>query len=117
MENLLHAIQDNLTVPLGKFLIIDLIPTTNAFNGALLARRPTHYRQYTLIGIILLGSIAGIASGVVRGEWFVGTALLTTTVYIVLYYVGRTIWPASLLSVGIGFTFRTLALWGAWEEP
>jgi hypothetical protein len=37
----------------GNFLIIDLIAaTTNAFNGALLARQPDHYRRYTVIGIL-----------------------------------------------------------------
>ena len=35
--------------------IIDLIAaSTNAFVGALLARRPDHFRGYTRIGIVLL---------------------------------------------------------------
>ena len=67
MDELLRAIVANLTIPLGDFVIIDLIAaTTNAFNGALLARRPTHYRHYTLIGIVLLASISGVSGGVVR---------------------------------------------------
>ena len=37
------------------FTIIDLIAaTTNALSGALLARRPSHYRHYTVISIVLL---------------------------------------------------------------
>ena len=33
---------------LGSFTIIDLIAaTTNAFNGAILARQPSHYRNFT----------------------------------------------------------------------
>jgi uncharacterized membrane protein YeiH len=207
VENLFRAIIDNLTFPIGDFAILNLIAaTTNAFNGALLARRPTHYRHYTLVGIVLLAATAGIAVGVsrdiillevpaallnpwylvlsglaavlalaiefrsgqqlreglfqfmtalslpwfaaiganaaleaqlpimgalaigviggtagryvvdltsdvtpkqfIRGEWFVGTALLTSAVYVVLYYVGWSIWPATLLAVGIGFALH-----------
>jgi uncharacterized membrane protein YeiH len=218
LENLLRAIVDSLTFPVGDFAVLNLIAaTTNAFNGALLARRPTHYRHYTLVGILLLAATAGIAGGVsrdvillkipaaltnpwylilsglaaalalsiefrsgqrfregmfqfmtalslpwfaaiganaaleaqlpimsalaigaiggtagryvvdltsdvtpkqfVKGEWFVGTAVLTSAVYVVLYYAGWSIWPATLLAVGIGFAFRLVALLRAWEEP
>jgi uncharacterized membrane protein YeiH len=218
MDNLLRAIVNNLTFPLGDFVIIDLIAaTTNAFNGALLTRRPTHFRHFTLMGIVLLASLAGISGGVsrdvilnkipgaltnpwylilcvvaallalrinytggqrfreglfqfmtafslpwfatigadaaleaqlpimgalaigvvgatagrylvdltcgvppkqfVRGEWFVGTALLSSSAYIVFHYLGLTIWPATLLAAGIGFAFRLTALLRGWEEP
>jgi uncharacterized membrane protein YeiH len=83
---LLHAIADNLAFPLGDFAIINLIAaTTNAFNGALLARRPTHYRHYTLVGIVLLASIAGIAGGVSR-DVILNTvpAALTNPWYLIL---------------------------------
>jgi uncharacterized membrane protein YeiH len=40
--------------------------TTNAFNGALLARRPDHYRHFTVMGIIILGYAGGIGGGIVR---------------------------------------------------
>jgi uncharacterized membrane protein YeiH len=47
--------------------IIDLIAaTTNAFNGALLARRPDHYRHFTVAGIIILALFGGIGGGVLR---------------------------------------------------
>jgi uncharacterized membrane protein YeiH len=47
--------------------IIDLIAaTTNAFNGALIARRPDHYRHYTVAGIIILALFGGIGGGVLR---------------------------------------------------
>ena len=47
--------------------VIDLIAaTTNAFNGALLARRPDHYKHFTLIGIIILAYIGGIGGGIIR---------------------------------------------------
>lgn len=44
-------------------------------------------------------------------------AVLTSAVYVVLYYFGLSIWPATLLAVAVGFTFRILALVRGWEEP
>jgi uncharacterized membrane protein YeiH len=40
--------------------------TTNAFNGALLARRPDHYKHFTIAGIIILAYAGGIGGGIVR---------------------------------------------------
>jgi|SRR5271166_4161698 len=52
---------------LGTMGIISLIAaTTNAFNGALLARRPDHYQHFTMAGVILLGYAGGIGGGVLR---------------------------------------------------
>jgi len=52
---------------LGTIGYIDLIAaTTNAFNGALLARRPDHYKHFTLIGVILLAYVGGIGGGIIR---------------------------------------------------
>jgi uncharacterized membrane protein YeiH len=52
---------------LGDFTVIDLIAaTTNAFNGALLARQPSHYRKYTVVGIVLIAIFGGIGGGVAR---------------------------------------------------
>jgi uncharacterized membrane protein YeiH len=54
----------------------------------------------------------------VRSEWFVGTAVLVSVVYLILdKYAGLSIWPATLISVAVGFGFRATALWFAWEEP
>ncbi len=39
---------------------------TNAFNGALLARRPDHYRHFTIIGVVILAYAGGIGGGIVR---------------------------------------------------
>ncbi|HXZ89763.1 MAG TPA: TRIC cation channel family protein [Candidatus Dormibacteraeota bacterium] len=191
--------------------------STNAFNGALLCRRPTHYRNYTVVGVILMALLGGIGGGVsrdvilnkipsaftnplyillcvvaaylalqihyragqefreglfqfmtafslpwyavvgcdaalraglpalpaivigvigptagryfiditsgvtpkhfVKGEWFVGTAVLTSIVYVVCYWSGLSIVPASLISFGVGFAFRLMALFKGWEEP
>jgi uncharacterized membrane protein YeiH len=47
--------------------VISLVAaTTNAFNGALLARRPDHYKHFTVIGIIILAYAGGIGGGIVR---------------------------------------------------
>lgn len=52
------------------FTTIDVISliaaTTNAFNGALLARRPDHYKHFTVIGIVILAYAGGIGGGIIR---------------------------------------------------
>lgn len=52
------------------FTTIDYISliaaTTNAFNGALLARRPDHYKHFTLAGIVILAYAGGIGGGIIR---------------------------------------------------
>jgi len=51
----------------GNFTTIDLIAaTTNALNGALLARRPDHYKNFTIVGILLMALLGGIGGGVTR---------------------------------------------------
>ena len=51
----------------GNFTTIDLIAaSTNAVNGALLARRPDHFKQFTVIGIMLMAILGGIGGGVTR---------------------------------------------------
>lgn len=51
----------------GSFTAVDLIAAgTNALNGALLARRPDHYENFTRVGIILMGVVAGLSGGIVR---------------------------------------------------
>jgi uncharacterized membrane protein YeiH len=67
MGDLLAEVLANLTPTWTQFLVIDLIAaTTNAFNAALLARRPSHNRNYTIVGILLLAICGGIAGGVLR---------------------------------------------------
>lgn len=202
----------------GGGTAVDLIAaTTNALNGALLARRPDHYRSYTFVGIILMAIIGGIAGGVtrdvilgnppsafmnpayitfcvaagivgyflayahgqlfreglfqfmtsfslpwyaiigaqkaieagypilgalaiaviaptagrymidvtsgvtpkqfIRGEWFVGTAIGTGLLWILLDEWGVPYWGAVAIAFLCGFTFRVLALYRGWEEP
>lgn len=51
----------------GNFTTIDLIAaTTNALNGALLARRPDHYRNFTIVGILLMALLGGLGGGISR---------------------------------------------------
>ena len=51
----------------GEFTTIDLIAaSTNALNGALLARRPDHYKNFTVGGIILMALLGGLGGGIIR---------------------------------------------------
>jgi uncharacterized membrane protein YeiH len=51
----------------GGLTTIDLIAaTTNALNGAILARRPDHYRNFTVVGVLLMALLGGIGGGVAR---------------------------------------------------
>ena len=86
-----------------------------------------------LLAVILIGVVgptAGryfidVTSGVTpqqftRGEWFVGTAVLTSVTYIILDALGLaspSVWPATLLAWLVGFSFRVLSLRFKFEEP
>jgi uncharacterized membrane protein YeiH len=51
----------------GNFTGIDLIAAaTNALNGALLARRPDHYKNFTVVGILLMALLGGLGGGITR---------------------------------------------------
>lgn len=51
----------------GDFTTIDLIAATaGALNGALLARRPSHYRNYTVVGVLLMALLGGVTGSVTR---------------------------------------------------
>ena len=51
----------------GNLTLVNLIAaTTNALNGALLARRPDHYKNFTVVGILLMALLGGIGGGVTR---------------------------------------------------
>jgi uncharacterized membrane protein YeiH len=202
----------------GDFTTVDLIAaSTNALNGALLARRPDHYKNWTVVGILLMALLMGLGGGItrdvlanevpaaltnpayitvalvfgilgyflsykggqlfreglfqfvtsfalpwyaiagaekgvaiglpiagvialgvigptagrwyvdvtcgvppkqfVRGEWFVATAILTALVWVVAYDLGASTWLAVGIAFILGYTFRVLALYRAWEEP
>jgi uncharacterized membrane protein YeiH len=70
----------------GDFTTIDLLAaSTNALNGALLARRPDHYKNFTIVGILLMALLGGIGGGVTR-DLLVGEvpSALTNPAYILL---------------------------------
>ncbi len=70
-------------------------------------------------GRFLIDVTAGkSAKQFVRSEWFVGTAVLTSVVFLVCdKYLGMELWPATLISFAAGFLFRVAAIWFLWEEP
>ena len=84
------------------------------------------YLTAVLVGVISATAgrfIVDLSSGVtpkhfIRGEWFVGTAVLASVVYVVCDAgLGLSIWPASLIAFTIGFGFRYAAMLRQWEEP
>jgi uncharacterized membrane protein YeiH len=51
----------------GNYAFLSLIAAAaNALNGALLARRPDHYKNFTVVGIILMGLLMGLGGGITR---------------------------------------------------
>jgi uncharacterized membrane protein YeiH len=70
-------------------------------------------------GRFLIDVTAGkSAKQFIQGEWFVGTAVLTSITFLICSkYLSLTIWPATLISFFVGFFFRVAALWFRWEEP
>jgi uncharacterized membrane protein YeiH len=202
----------------GSFTTLDLIAaSTNALNGALLARRPDHYKNFTIVGVMLMALFMGLGGGItrdvlvnevpsaltnpayitlcliagfvgyklafakgqlfreglfqfmtsfslplyaivgaqkgvmvglpvlgvlllgvvgptagrwyvdvscgvppkhfIRGEWFVGIALLTAFVWVLCDTAGLNTWASAAIAFAIGYTVRVVALYRAWEEP
>jgi uncharacterized membrane protein YeiH len=51
----------------GSFTTLDLMAaSTNALAGALLVRRPDHYKNFTIVGVLLMALLLGIGGGVTR---------------------------------------------------
>jgi uncharacterized membrane protein YeiH len=70
----------------GSFTILDLTAaSTNAICGALLARRPDHYKQFTIVGILLMALLGGLG-GIITRDVMVAQvpAALTNPAYITL---------------------------------
>jgi uncharacterized membrane protein YeiH len=70
----------------GDFTTVDLIAaSTNSLNGALLARRPDHYKQFTIVGILLMALLGGLGGGISRDVLVAEVpAALTNPAYITL---------------------------------
>jgi uncharacterized membrane protein YeiH len=51
----------------GRFTALDLLASaTAAFSSAVLVRHPRHFREFTVVGVLLLAGIAGVGGGIVR---------------------------------------------------
>lgn len=111
---------------LGTMGIISLIAaTTNAFNGALLARRPDHYHHFTLIGVILLGYAGGIGGGVLRdilcnkvpsplvNPWYLIFCLIAAGFALVLDYNSSVKFKDGVFQFMTAFTLPWYAIVGA----
>ena len=90
----------------GSFTTIDLIAAiTGAINGALLARRPSHYRDYTVVGVLLLALLGGIAGSVTRDVLVSEVpAALTNPAYVTLSIAAGIV--GSLVAFKASETFR-----------
>jgi uncharacterized membrane protein YeiH len=93
--------------------------------------------EWPLLGAIFLGVVGPTAGrflidvgcGVpakqfVQGEWFIGTAVLTSISFFLLragamggFGLSLGFVAASLVAFAIGFVFRMAAIWYGWEEP
>ncbi len=110
----------------GDFTGIDLIAAgTNALNGALLARRPDHYKNFTVIGILLMALIGGLGGGITRDVLlnkvpgaFMNPALITVSLvagligYAVAYAEGQ-LFREGLFQLATSFSLPWYAIIGA----
>jgi len=91
----------------GQFTTVDLIAaSTNALNGALLARRPDHYKNFTRVGILAMALLGGLTGGIIR-DLLLGKAppgALTNPAYITLCLVFGVV--GYLIAYGQGQLFR-----------
>jgi hypothetical protein len=63
-----------------------------------------------------------VSSGVppkhfIRGEWFVGIALLTGLVWVLCDTVGLNTGGSAAIAFVVGYSLRLIALYPGWEEP
>ena len=77
----------------GTFTTLDLIAASiNALNGALLARRPDHYKNFTVVGIIGMALLMGLGGGITRDVLVNQTpSALTNPAYITLCLIAGAI--------------------------
>jgi uncharacterized membrane protein YeiH len=99
--------------------------TTNAFNGALLARRPDHYKHFTVMGIIILAYAGGIGGGIVRdvlinkvpaplmNPWYLILCLAAAAVALLIDYYGAIRFKDGLFQFMTAFSLPWYAIVGA----
>jgi uncharacterized membrane protein YeiH len=83
----------------GSFTTLDLIAAaTNALNGALLARRPDHHKNFTVVGILLMALLMGLGGGMTRDVLLNQVpAALTNPAYITVCLI------AGIIGYGLAF--------------
>lgn len=99
--------------------------TTNAFNGALLARRPDHYKNFTVAGIIILAYAGGIGGGIIRdvlcnkvpsplvNPWYLIFCLAAATLALLIEYNSEQRFKDGLFQFMTAFTLPWYAIVGA----
>jgi uncharacterized membrane protein YeiH len=99
--------------------------TTNAFNGALLARRPDHYKHFTVIGIVILAYAGGIGGGIVRdvllnklpgpliNPWYLILCLAAAYLAIYIDFISAQKFKDGLFQFMTAFTLPWYAIVGA----
>ena len=99
--------------------------TTNAFNGALLARRPDHYKHFTVIGIIILAYAGGIGGGIIRdvlvnkvpspleNPWYLIACLTAAAVALIIDYASAQKFKDGLFQFMTAFSLPWYAIVGA----
>lgn len=98
---------------------------TNAFNGALLARRPDHYKHFTVVGIVVLAYAGGIGGGIVRdvlvnkvpapleNPWYLIVCLAAATLALVVEYYSESRFKDGLFQFMTAFSLPWYAIVGA----
>jgi uncharacterized membrane protein YeiH len=111
---------------LGTLDYISLIAAgTNAFNGALLARRPDHYKHFTVVGVTILAIAGGIGGGIVRdilvnkvpapleNPWYLIVCLAAVTAALVIEYYSELRFKDGLFQFMTAFSLPWYAIVGA----
>ncbi|HZY97408.1 MAG TPA: TRIC cation channel family protein [Candidatus Cybelea sp.] len=113
----------------AKLTFVDYISliaaTTNAFNGALLARRPDHYRHFTVAGVIILAYAGGIGGGIIRdvlvnkipspliNPWYLVLCLAAAVVALVIDFNSEQRFKDGLFQFMTAFSLPWYAIVGA----
>jgi uncharacterized membrane protein YeiH len=113
----------------AKLTLLDYISliaaTTNAFNGALLARRPDHYKHFTVIGIVILAYAGGIGGGIMRdilvnkvpapliNPWYLILCLTAAAVALLVDYASELRFKDGLFQFMTAFSLPWYAIVGA----
>ena len=110
----------------GNYTTIDLIAaSTNALNGALLARRPDHYRNFTVVGILLMALLGGLGGGITRdllvaevpsaltNPAYITLALFFGAVGYLVAYTGAQLFREGLFQFMTSFSLPWYAIVGA----